>query len=198
MFIETETPFSWLREVLVPAIFVLIGSVLGFFATLLTDNRKAKRDDLKAKRAKESFLRAIGMELDALGNQLDSSLYEVKDSARRVGSGGVGPNFAAALRTSVFTHQIGSVRDVDDPLMIEVIHFYSDLGTLEQIFEGVNNHSAEYNRFPQGSDDRAMFRSRITSGLTVLQEQISGFGRRLRALRAKLPPAEDPSTPGPA
>jgi hypothetical protein len=147
MLMQTETHFSWLREVLVPAIFILIGSVLGFLAGQVSDDRKAMR-------AKKSFMRAIGMELDALGDQLDTSLYAVKESAAKVMLGGDGPKFAAALRTSVFTHQIGNVRDVDDPLMIEVIHYYSDLGTLEQIFEGVNDISAEYNRLNPFSGDR--------------------------------------------
>src|SRR5580704_4685154 len=106
---QLETHFSWLREVLVPTIFILLGSVVGFFASQF-------RDSWKARRVKKSFMRAIGMELDALGDQLDASLHEVKSSTARVANGGTGPQFAAALRTSVFSSQIGKLSDVDDPL----------------------------------------------------------------------------------
>jgi len=187
---QTEPQVSWLREFLFPALFLIIGAVLGavltYFTGRLSDNRKAKR-------AKESFLRAIGMELDALGTQLDASLQEVKDSTARVTRGaGAAPHFAAALRTSVFTSQLGKLQDVDDPLLIAVVHFYSDLGTLEQTFESVNDIGAEYNRAHVPSGEKEGIRPQVMSGLIVIQQQITGFSSRLRTLRTKLPPAEIP------
>lgn len=184
LFMQEQSPFSWLQGFLIPVLFTFFGAALGFFASAL-------HDDWNAKRAKQSFVLAIGMELDALGNQLDASLHEVRDSATRVPSG-TGPHFAFALRTSVFTSQIGKLRDVADPLMIEIIHFYSDLDTLERIFESVNGFSAEYTHASAGSGEKDSARARLVSGLTELQLQISGFGNRLRGLRAKLPPAEQP------
>jgi len=180
---QTETHFSWLREVVVPIIFILFGSALGFFASQVGEDRKAKK-------AKESFMRAIRMELEALGDQLDASLHEVRASTQRVSGGGNGPKFAAALRISVFSSQIGKVRDVDDPLIMEIIHFYSDLGTLQQIFESVNELGAEYNRASVPFSDRAG----VISALTVLDEQISGFGIRLRKLKNKLRQATEPTS----
>lgn len=180
---QAEPHFSWLREIGIPAFFTLLGAALGFFASHVQDERKAIR-------AKDSFKRAIGMELDALGDQLDASLHEVKATKDRVQARGVGPRFAASLRTSVFSSQIGKLRDVDDSLMLETIHFYSDLGTLEQIFQGVNEHAAEYNRATVPSGEKDALRPQLVSGLLELEHQISGFGNRLRKLRAKLPPAE--------
>ncbi len=183
---QAEPQFPWLREFAIPAFFTLFGAALGFIASQI-------RDDRNAKRARESFIRAIGMELDALSDQLDASLHEVKASTARVTrGGGAAPHFAAALRTSVFTSQVGKLRDVADPLMIEVVHFYSDLGTLQQIFESVNDFGAEYNRAHVPSGEKEGIRPQLVSGLTVLQEQISVFGTRLRKLRANLPPAERP------
>jgi len=173
--------FSWLREVVVPAFFIVIGSALGFIASQL-------RDDRKATLAKQAFIRAIGMELDALGNQLDASLHEVKGSAERL-KAGRGPQFAFAFRTSVYTSQVGKLRSVDDPLMIEIIHFYSDLGTLQHIFEAVNEHSSEFNRTEANSESRGVMGGAVWSGLKILEEQIAAFGSRLRTLRAKLPSA---------
>jgi predicted metal-dependent TIM-barrel fold hydrolase len=183
---QAEPHFSWLRELVAPVFFTLFGASLGYIATLIRDERKAKRD-------KEAFLRAVGMELDALGKQLDASLQEVTGSKERVEAGGkTGPQIAAALRTIVFTSQLGKLRDVDDPVLIEVIHFYSDLAMLERIIEGVNETGIEYTRAPVPSGEKDSIRPRLLSTLRVLQEQLAGFGARLRKLRAKLPPAETP------
>lgn len=176
--------FSWIQSFVIPILFTFFGAALGFVASQI-------RDDRNAKRAKQSFMHAVGMELDALGNQLDATFLEVTDSTARVTrSSGAGPHFAFKLRTSVFTSQLGKLRDVADPLMIEVIHFYSDLGTLERIFESVNDFGGEYNSASVSSGEKDSARARLASGLIVLKEQLSGFGKRLRGLRAKLPPAE--------
>src|SRR5579864_2533406 len=112
---QTEPPFSWLHEVVIPILFTLFGTVLGFLASQV-------RDDRKARHAKKSFLRAVGMELDALSNQLDASLGEAEDSAERIKHGGTtGPHFVGSPRRTVFDGQIGKLRDVDDSLMIEII-----------------------------------------------------------------------------
>ena len=127
-----------------------------------------------------------------IGERRSVVRQEVRDSTARL-TIGPAPHFAAALRTSVFTSQVGKLRDVADPLMIEIVHFYSDLGTLQQIFESVNDLGGEYNRahIPSGAA-KDLIRSQLISGLTVLLEQISGYRNRLVTLRAKLPPAEPP------
>jgi hypothetical protein len=178
---QAEHEFSWLQGFVIPILFTLFGAAFGFFASQL-------RDDRNARRAKASFLRAIGMELDALRIQLDASLQEVNERVDRGGS--VTPRFAGVLRTSVFASQLGKLRDIADPLLIEVVHFYSDLGTLQQAFEIVNDLGAEYNRAPVPSGEKEAIRRQVASGLRVLQEQISGFAKRLGELRAKLPPVE--------
>jgi hypothetical protein len=182
--IEGDTQFSWLRELAIPGFFTLLGAALGFIGSQIRDERKAKRD-------KQAFLRAIGMELDALGNQLDGSMQEVKGSTERVmGGSPTGPQFAAVLRTSVFTSQVAKLRDVDDPLLIAIVHFYSDLGTLQHILEMVNDLSAEFTRADVFSGQKDGVRPRLASSLLELQNQMTGFGRRLRELRSKLPSAE--------
>jgi hypothetical protein len=178
--------YPWLREIAIPAFFTLFGAGIGFLISEIRDDRKAKRD-------KQAFLRAVGMELDALGAQLDGSLPDVKGSRERVeGKGSTGPQFALALRTSVFASQIGKLSDVDDPLLIDIVHFYSDLGTLERIIESVNKTSVEYTRAEVFHGEKDNVRPRLASSLIELQNQISIFSKRLRQLRAKLPPAEEP------
>jgi hypothetical protein len=170
---------SWFHEILIPAFFTFFGAVLGFFASQV-------RDAWNARRAKKSFLLAVGMELDALDAQLDASLREVSSSEERVKAGGTGASFAGVLRTSVFTGQIGKLRDVDDPTMIEIIHFYSDIGTLERILDIVKDLDAEHAR-TTSDVQKPVVRARLLSALRVLQEQLNGFRGRLTKLRAKLP-----------
>jgi hypothetical protein len=149
------------------------------------------RDEIQAAQAKQYFLIAVGMELDKLGGQLDASLHTVKQIAAEIlGGRNTGPNFAdVGLRTSVFSTQVGKLRNVADPLLIDLIHFYSDLATLESIFRRVNDLGAEFNRVaaPGPSGREEAIRPHLNSALTVLQEQIEVFGSRLWKLRAKLP-----------
>jgi hypothetical protein len=182
MRVDPAPHFSWAREFAIPALFTFLGAVIGFLSSQL-------RDSWEARRNKKTFARAIGMELDALGTQLDDTLNEVRDSAARVDARGTGPQFAYSFRTAVFTSQLGKLRDVDDPLMIRIVHFYSDLGTLQHILESTNDLSAECSRTPELRGERDAVRSRLSSSLTVLQREITGFAKRLKALRSKLPPA---------
>ena len=86
--------FSWSRSVAIPVIFTALGAALGFVASQL-------RDELKARRDKKAFLRAVGMELDALSIQLTDSLREVKNSAERVKGKGPG---------SAICHDLANIR----------------------------------------------------------------------------------------
>jgi len=157
---QAELHFSWLREFVVPVFFTLFGASLGYIATLIRDERKARRN-------KRAFLRAIGMELDALSDQLDASLYEVKASTDRVqGGASAGPQFAAVLRTAVFTSQVAELRDVDDPLLISVIHYYSDLGRLQHILELVNDLGVEFSGADAFSGEKDEVRPRLLSGVS--------------------------------
>lgn len=61
---------------------------------------------------------------------------------------------------------------------------------VERIIEGVNETGIEYTRAPVPSGEKDTIRPQLLSSLRVLQEQLAGFGKRLRELRAKLPPAE--------
>jgi hypothetical protein len=180
--LQAEPNFPWLREFVIPVFFTILGAGLGFIVSEIKDDRRAKR-------AKSSFLRAVGMELDALATQLNASLREVRGSAERVATGNNGPKFAGVNRTGVFTSQVGKLRDVDDPLVIEVIHFYSDLGNLLQIFQIVGDLGDEFTKASSPSGEKDAARSRLSSGLQVLQEQHVGFLARLTPLRAKLPSA---------
>jgi hypothetical protein len=179
---QIQTQFSWLREVVVPVIFIFIGSVLGFIASQL-------RDYLKARQAKKSFLVAIGMELDTLQDHLSAWTLAAVAAKVRVTQHGFAPKFSAALQTTVFTSQIGKLGDVDDKLVLEVIRFYSQLGIVQQSLQGINEAGDEYNRTDATHGAQYRLGIQLQSGLTVLEEQISSVSAKLGKLRGKLPPA---------
>jgi hypothetical protein len=192
---QLEHHFSWLRELMIPVVFVLLGAALGFTASQINDWLKAKRD-------KKAFLRAIGMELDALRVQLNEWDSEVKSSLESVSGGSpTGPQYSATLQTTVFSSQLGKLRDVDDALLADVILFYAELGTLDQSIKIVNDTSAEFTRTPVTDwletfdvsgprpGTKESIRPRLLSSLSVLQKKISTTRDKLKKLRAKLPAA---------
>lgn len=162
--LPSAQPFSWLSEAFVPAPFTVLGAILGFAVGEI-------RDEWKAKRALVTFARAIGFELDALSDQLDASFYEVQGSIERLTKDHTGPQFAVGLRKIVFTTQLEKLRDVNDPLMLKIVHFYSDLGILEYVWRLVNEMSVELNR--ANAEQRTGARTRLHSGFTSLKGQIS-------------------------
>ncbi len=188
--------FSWLRELILPVSFILVGAGLGFFLSQVSDWLKAKRD-------KKAFLRAIGMELDALRSQLEEWNREVKESLESVSGGSAtGPQYSAVLQTTVFKSQLGKLRDVDDSLVAGVILFYSELGMLEQSVKIVNDTSAEFTRTsvtdwleqhdmlgPRPGTKESL-RLLLKSSLISLQNKTSTLVEKLGTLRAKLPSKE--------
>jgi hypothetical protein len=180
----SDPQFSWLREVMVPAFFTVIGSALGFMAGQL-------RDGWKARHAKQSFLQAIGMELDALSVQLSGSLGVVKKTFEEVSSGNrTNSTFAMKWRTIVFTSQLGKLRDLGDPLLIEIVHFYSDLGMLDEICDEANDFNARFNRPDVPSGSSGSYRTSLGNTLKALERTLLELMARLKALRAELPPPE--------
>jgi hypothetical protein len=100
------------------------------------------------------------------------------------------PNYAVALRTAVFSSQLSKLKTVDDPLVISIIHFYSDLGTLEQVIDGANRLSVEYNSLNPYHAQRAVLQPRVKSILRVMSEKMSDTATQLRKLRNRLPFAQ--------
>jgi hypothetical protein len=185
LIMQAEPHVSWLHELVFPLVFTVAGAGIGFFASQI-------RDDQNAKRAKISFLRAVGMELAELSVQLADLLQNVRDSSARVTDGGTGPHFAIAFQTSVFTSQIGKLRDLDDPLLLDAVRFYSELGSLQQFLEAITDQGDEYNRAPVTSIARDSARSLLARQLNLLQATVAAVGTGLRVLRAKLPHGEQP------
>jgi hypothetical protein len=172
---------GWTDKFLLPAFFTLLGALVSLFVSEWKDHHQAKK-------RKQAFLRAVGMELDALTEQLNASLKEVDASLIRLQGFGTGPYLVGVVRNTVFTSQLGKLRDVDDPVIMEVIKLYSDLGTVEKILEAVNEHGKLYSA-TTSDVQKPVARSRVNSALLVLKEEGGKFLSRIQTVRPKLPTA---------
>jgi hypothetical protein len=174
---------QWVHDVAIPIIFTLFGTGLGVLVAEF-------RDWLKAKRDKDAFLKAVGMELDALSRQLEDWSRAVKESLQNVRDGAqTGPQFGAVLQTTVFSSQLGKLRDVNDRLLADVILFYSELGIVDQAMKVTNETGAEFTRAEIFQGTQESVRGRLASTLRVTDERILIASGKLKKLRVKLPPS---------
>jgi len=176
----TQEIHWWAEHVFVPIVFTLVGAGIGFATSQLNDW-------LEARRAKQAFLRAIRIELLGLDQQLQESLEEIRGSEDRLEKGGGRPPYmAGTLRTTVFAAQLGKLRDLSDPPLIEIVRFYSDLPVLQQIIEALNQQSTEFLKDGGIAQQHEKF-NRIKSVLHSLDLKLNGFLERIRDLVPKLP-----------
>ena len=175
----------WLVErVLIPAIFLLLGSVIAFVAGQLT----AWMD---RRRAKEGFLKAVRLELLGLEEQLKASLAEIQGSMERLQRGApTPPQLVGTLRTSVFISQLSrlAASDLADETIIKIVQLYSDLPVLLQMIETLNRNSSDLSK-DDGSAQQAHRVSKVLSIVRVMAEQFIVFITRIHALTEKLPKA---------
>ena len=61
--------------------------------------------------------------------------------------------------------------------MIEIIHFYSDMGTLSHIFESVNDLAGQFNEADLSSDAIDKIGLALASSLRSLREQTGNFAQ---------------------
>jgi len=170
----------WIERLLIPAVFLLLGSVITFMVGQFTTwwNRR---------KAKFTFLRAVRLELLGLREQLEASLTEVEGSKQRLERGTPAPpQLVGTLRTTVFTSQLATVSDLSDETIIKVIQFYSDLPVILQMIETLNRNSAELSK-DDGSAQQAQRVRGVLSIVITLGVSLAGFIKRIHDLVGKLP-----------
>jgi hemoglobin-like flavoprotein len=161
-------------------LFTFFGAALGFCASEFHDH-------LQARRSKKAFLQAVGMELDALATQLNLWHYGTMIEQQNVtGNAQTGPTLQNMFGKAVYTSQVGKLRDLNNPLLLEVAQVYSNLSTLESFIEGVNEISTEFNRADIRSGQQNRVRPRLTKALSELLDQSDKFRAQLTSLNAKL------------
>lgn len=175
----------YVEKLVLPAFFILLGALVGAVVGFLSGRIK---DFLDARKTKAAFLKAIGFELAALEEQLNASLQETRQSLSRMQSQvGAPPILVGVLRTTVFSSQLGRLRDLDDTILMEIVKLYSDLGMVEGLLSQQSKCGNELLRVPSGSQPHTQLSGAMLSTLRVLSEQLMGFLSRIKALRSKLP-----------
>ena len=142
-----QTP--WLVEhVAVPAIFLLLGALLGFVAGQI-------KDYFDSRRIKKSFLKAIRIELTTLRKHLDGTLKdvtEVLDGLRQKGARKA-LHLSPKFQVGVYTSQLARLRDVSDSVVLEIIRFYDQLSNLEIVKAHVTARSFELSALTESNGD---------------------------------------------
>lgn len=110
-----------------PGVFVLLGGILGFFVG-------RARDWLEGRRTKKLFLKAIRVELSTIRQHLEGTLKDATATKEHLEKGTAEAlHLVTAFQTGIYASQLGKLRDVFDPLVMEVIAFYDRLSNLERV-----------------------------------------------------------------
>jgi hypothetical protein len=178
-------PYWWVERILLPSLFLFLGAFIGFVGTWV-------RDGIEARRAKKAFMRAIRRELIGLQSQVAGSIADVSTALDKLFSSHHIPVFAISFGTTVFPSQLSKLRDVYDPLVLEIIELYSALPRLEQIGALLNQTSTEgraLKRLPSATepnsekDDKFLTAlSSVASACRVLHEQLQPIHLRFGKL----------------
>jgi hypothetical protein len=169
----------WWADRVFGLVSVMVGAILGFLAA-------QAKDWLDARRSKQSFLTAVANELSTVKKQLQRSHDELTDAQGRFNERGTPPQFAGVLSTTVFANQVAHLKSLSDPLVLDVVNFYSTLPVLEGIGKLINQEANEYLKLTE-AHQRDHSAIRLRSALRVMLEEIERYLRNLDELRSKLP-----------
>jgi len=175
---QAQLPW-WVSGLLIPILFTIFGTVLGFLVGEL-------KDRLQARRNKKAFLEAIGSELSLIKTQLEDAGKAADGFLLKLQVSGHAPQLIPQWGTTVFDTQLGKLGNVADKLVVETVQAYALVGQIDRIVGFVNDHSREYMR-ANGGNEKAEAQSRLKSSLMVLGEQIAKAVPVLQALIQRLP-----------
>jgi hypothetical protein len=137
--IPAQTPPWWVGSILLPAVFLLLGAIIGSASTWI-------RDQTNNRARKRAFLKAIRSELDILVIQIGNSIIELRDSINRIQDHQY-PHFVTSFFTSVYTSQLSKLEDVTDKDVLEIIRVYSHILDFNQTIAAVNQLSQQVRDF---------------------------------------------------
>jgi hypothetical protein len=180
----------WLGSVVLPCVFLVLGAIIGFAATWV-------RDHLDARNAKRAFLRAIRRELEAVDEQLQNSISTVETATQRLKESQHLPQFTLSFENTVYSTQLGKLKDLDDPLLLEIVRVYSGISRLDDVARLLNEQSSYVQSLKppsvvpgvEGVRAANFYFSavaRVGSRCEVLLEQLRGLQPAVHKLAAKL------------
>lgn len=164
----------WLDRVLVPVFFTFFGASLGFgFGRL--------KDWFDDRKALQVFLKAIRMELLRVCEHLRGTLKDATQCRDDIQKGNRRVlHLASAFLTTIYSSQLGRVKDVSNALVIEVIAFYGSLANLERVKSHVTTASIEIT---------TLARDKI--GDELVRHYLSALDEVIRRVQILLPAAEE-------
>ena len=99
-------------------------------------------------------------------------------------------HLATVFQTSVYGTQLGKLRDVSDPLILEVIRFYDKLSNVERIKSHLTANSFELRKLTGASEDNRTEGPLVSLYISALDEvikRISDLIPQAESLIALLP-----------
>jgi len=174
----------WLdRTVMLPILYTLIGACLGFAFGRL-------RDWLDARKARKSFLAAVHAELATLAEHLKGTLKDVTESKEGLEKGDCTVlHLATTFQTAIFVSQVGKLKSVADPLLIEIIRFYDELSNLERVKAHFTSVSFELTKLTTAPEDNLKAGALVSQYRTALDEIVKRINELLpigQSLLAKI------------
>jgi hypothetical protein len=169
----------WLDRVATPAILVLFGAGVGFGSGRINDWCNARK-------AKKAFLKAIHFELTTLRQHLAGTLKDATEARDDLLQKGIRKALylATSFQTGVYTCQVGKLRHVFDPLVLEVIRFYDQISNLERVKSHISRRAFELTVLTESKVDKEKEQP-------LAQDYISSLNEAIKRINALLLQSED-------
>jgi hypothetical protein len=174
----------WLdRAVMLPILYAFFGASLGFVFGRL-------KDWFDERGARSAFLEAIRVELATVAEHLKGTLKDATECNERLEKGERKVlHLATAFQTAIFISQVGKLKSVADPLLIEIIRFYDKLSNLEMVKSHFTSVSFELTRLTTAHEDylrEGPLASQYRSALDEIIKRINELFPVVQSLLAKI------------
>jgi hypothetical protein len=178
---STQVPW-WLEHIAGPMLFTLFGAILGFSLGRV-------KDWLDDRKARKVFLNAIRVELSVIQGHLEGTLKDATEVRDKLGTQEqVALHLVTVFQIGIYSSQVGKLKNVLDPLVIEIIQFYDRLSNLERIKSRLTEVSFELTTVPKGNgDEKAAIAAHYRTTLDELIKRINQLLPVADALIRKLP-----------
>jgi len=177
MFLASDTSTPWWASSLVAGVNVVLGAIIGFFATQVKDWRDRKRTET-------AFLMAVYQELTTLRNQFKKSAPELEGSLDRLRQGAP-LRLVLRLSTRIFDSQLSTLKNLNNPLILRIVDFYSTLGVMDDMTATINTISDQM--VHANVAESRVLEDRLRSAVMVTQENLALYRKKVLVLMEMFP-----------
>jgi hypothetical protein len=159
-----------------PILYTAFGAFLGFVLTRL-------KDWLDERKMQRRFFAAVRVELAQVNEHFEGTLRDATEYKEKLDKGERRAlHLAAKFQRGVYDSQIGKLKDVSDPLVIEIVQFYDKLSNLELVKEHFTSVSFELTGLTEAEEDNPREGPLVNQYRSALNETI----KRINELRPVL------------